>query len=189
MNTATKADLFRHSGKISLGKFLFCLIRIPGFRFIYLWRKAKRYSKYNPLGLLFKLLYIHFAYKYGFQIPLHVQIGSGFYIGHFGTIIINRSAVIGNNCNIAPNVTIGQTNKGDKKGVPHIGNEVWIGTGTVIVGKIKIGNNVLIAPNSFINSDVPSNSLVMGNPATVIPKSKDITDDYVINIFGEGKLK
>ena len=177
-----QADLFRYAGNASLKSFLFCLIRIPGFRFIFLWRKTKQYNSLHPAGIFYKLLYIHFAYKYGFQIPIACSIGKGFYIGHFGTVIINRDAVIGINCNIAPNVTIGQTNKGSKKGVPEIGNEVWIGTGSVIVGKIKIGDNVLIAPNSFVNFDVPSNSLVIGNPGKVIPKDKDITTDYICNI-------
>lgn len=91
--------------------------------------------------------------------------------------------MIGKNCNISPNVVIGQTNKGKRKGAPQIGDEVWIGTGAVIVGKITIGNNVLIAPNSYVNFDIPSNSLVLGNPATIIPKDKSITEGYINNIY------
>lgn len=143
---------------------------------MFLWRKAKKKGAFHPTGFFYTLLYIHFAYKYGFQIPLHTQIGEGFYIGHFGTVVINRNAIIGNNCNIAHNVTIGQTNKGSKKGVPQIGNKVWIGTGSVLVGNIKIGDNVLIAPNSYVNFDVPPNSLVLGNPGQVIQKDESVTD-------------
>ena len=79
-------------------------------------------------------------------------------------------AVIGKNCNIAHGVTIGQANRGKLKGYPTIGDNVWIGTGSVIVGNINIGPNVLIAPNSFVNVDVPKNSLVIGNPCKVINK-------------------
>ena len=61
-----------------------------------------------------------------------------------------------------------------------IGNEVWIGTNAVVVGKIRIGNNVLIAPNAFVNIDVPDNSIVIGNPA-IIKYCKSATEEYICN--------
>ena len=85
---------------------------------------------------------------------------------------------IGKNCNIMHGVTIAQANRGKHVGVPEIGNEVWIGTNAVIVGKIKVGNNVLIAPNVYLNTDVPDNSVVVGNPAQIISKL-NATEDYI----------
>ena len=82
--------------------------------------------------------------------------------------------------NIAQGVTIGQANRGERIGVPEIGDEVWIGTNAVIVGHIKIGNNVLIAPNAYVNTDVPSNSIVIGNPAQITPNKK-ATNGYINN--------
>ena len=120
--------------------------------------------------------------KYGFQIPTSTRIGAGFYIGHFGTIVVNSKSRIGNNCNIAHGCTIGQANRGERKGYPTIGNRVWIGTGSVIVGNINIGSNVLIAPNSFVNFDVPDDSLVIGNPAKIIEKH-NATEGYIENIL------
>jgi serine O-acetyltransferase len=119
-------------------------------------------------------------YKYGFQIG--GKIGKGFYIGHFGTIVTNTEVVIGNNCNIAHNVTIGVTRRGSKVGVPKIGNEVWIGTGAIIVGNIKIGSNVLIAPGAYVNFDVPDNSIIIGNPGSIKP-SVDATIGYINNKY------
>lgn len=78
---------------------------------------------------------------------------------------------------IAQGVTIGQTNRGHLKGVPVIGNKVWIGTNAVIVGEIHVGNNVLIAPNSYVNIDIPDNAIVLGNPARIIQK-ENATEDY-----------
>lgn len=78
-----------------------------------------------------------------------------------GRIIINPKTVIGDNINISTGVVIGQINTGKKKGCPTIGNEVWIGDNSIIVGNIKVGNNVLIAPNSYVNFDVPDNSIVI----------------------------
>ncbi len=177
MNKYIKADLYRYAGKtgvIGLLKGLF----IPGFRYTYLLRKAAHTRKYSPSHIFYWLLLRHYSFKYGFQISANTRIGHGFYIGHFGTIIINTKAIIGNNCNITAGVTIGQTNRGLKRGVPIIGNKVWIGVNACIVGAITIGDNVLIAPNAYVNSDIPPNSLVIGNPAKIIPMH-DPTDKYI----------
>ena len=120
----------------------------------------------------------HYTNKFGFQIG--GKIGKGFYIGHFGTIVVNTETVIGQNCNIAHGVTIGVTRRGKNAVVPFIGNNVWLGTGSVIVGKINIGNNVLIAPNAYVNFDVPDNSMVIGNPGILKP-SQNATLGYINN--------
>jgi len=165
-----QSDLYRYnglSGKVGLIK---GFIKYEGFRYTYFLRKIQQHKRYSMCWFIYKVFLRHYRYKYGFQIPDITQIGNGFYIGHFGNIVINPKTIIGKNCNVAHGVTIGQANRGKQKGVPIIGNNVWIGTGAVIVGKIIIGDNVLIAPNSYINIDIPSNSLVIGNPCKVIPK-------------------
>ena len=63
---------------------------------------------------------------------------------------------------------------------------MWIGTNSVIVGGIKIGNNVLIAPNSFVNYDVPSNSIVVGDYKNIISKS-NATKNYIHNTIEKYK--
>lgn len=52
-------------------------------------------------------------------------------------------------------------------GTPQIGDRVWIGINTTIVGNIRIGNDVLIAPNSYVNQDIPDHSVVFGNPCVI----------------------
>jgi serine O-acetyltransferase len=49
------------------------------------------------------------------------------------------------------------------------------------VGKIVIGDNVLIAPNSYVNFDVPSHSIVIGNPAKIISRNNP-TEGYINKI-------
>lgn len=178
MEEVIKSDLYRYGGqtKISKGK------RKPGFRYLYYLRKASKYKKKSILGIYYRFIVRRLGYKFGFQIPVTTSIGEGFFIGHFGTIVINAKAKIGKNCNIAHSTTIGQANRGKLKGYPTIGDKVWIGTGSVIVGNIKIGNNVLIAPNSYVNIDVPDNSLVIGNPVHVINKENP-TEGYINNIL------
>mgnify|MGYP003311485854 CR=1 FL=1 len=89
-------------------------------------------------------------------------------LGKSGRVIINHNAVLGKNVNIATGVTIGQENRGERKGVPTIKDNVWIGTNAVIVGNVTIGEDVLIAPLTFVNFDVPPHSVVIGNPAKII---------------------
>lgn len=67
---------------------------------------------------------------------------------------------------------------GGRQGAPVIGNEVWIGINAAIVGKVTIGDDVLIAPNSYVNCDVPSHSIVFGNPC-IIKHREDATEGYI----------
>ena len=82
---------------------------------------------------------------------LKLDIGPGLYMGHVYGITLNPKVKIGKNCNIHKGVTIGQENRGKRKGVPVIGDEVWIGINATIVGNVHIGNDVLIAPGAYIN--------------------------------------
>lgn len=182
MDNTIKNDLYRYAGKCDTATFIKKLIASPGFRFTYFFRKAAKNKKFSIAGLFYRFFYRRYTYKYGFQIALSTNIGKGLYIGHFGTLVVNEKAVIGDYCNLSPCVTIGQANRGKLKGCPTIGNKVWIGTGVVIVGLIKIGNNVLIAPNAYVNFDVPSNSIVIGNPGKIIAK-ESATMDYINNIL------
>lgn len=113
----------------------------------------------------------------GISLPYSATIGNSFYIGHFGQIIINANSVIGDNCNISQGVTIGVSGRGDKRGVPTIGNNVYMGANATIVGNITIGDNVVIGSNSLVVRDVPSGTTVLGVPAEVI--SKNDSSDYI----------
>ena len=64
--------------------------------------------------------------------------------------------------------------------MPTIGDEVWIGVNTTIVGKVTIGDDVLIAPNAFVNCDIPSHSVVFGNPCIIKDKENATEGIYII---------
>lgn len=106
----------------------------------------------------------------GISIPASASIGHSLYIGHFGGIILNANAVLGSNCNISQGVTIGVSGLNEKRGVPVIGDNVYIGANSVIAGNIKVGNNCLIGACSLVNRDLPDNSVAIGVPAEVISK-------------------
>ena len=148
--------------------------------FHYLYRRASLTS-FRPLHLLFKVIYRLWANRRGLEISSLNPIGGGLYLGHAYNITINPKAKIGCNCNIHKGVVIGRTNRGNNAGTPTIGNQVWIGINAAIVGNITIGDDVLIAPNSYVNVDVPSHSVVFGNPCII--KHRDwATEGYINNV-------
>ena len=175
-NAIFKKDLYRYYGEA--GETLIRrLLRPSELTYICLFRKAG--AAKNPLlGLYYKCRLKMLSRRTQIQIPARTTIGEGFYIGHSGRIIINPDAVLGKNINIATGVTIGQENRGKRKGCPTIGDRVWIGTNSVIVGNIRIGSDVLIAPLTLVNFDVPDHSVVIGNPAKIISR-EDATAGYI----------
>ena len=114
----------------------------------------------------------------GIQIPYQTKIDAGLRIVHFGTIVINPEAKIGKNFNIANGVTIGSAS-GKTSGLPPIGNNVYVSAGAVIVGVVKIGDDVLIAPNAFVNIDIPNGSIAICNPCKIIRKEK-ASNQYIV---------
>lgn len=135
--------------------------------------KSLRWAEWYDMktGILSKMQCAVYKYRlrkfgkmFGFQIGLHT-CGFGLRFYHWGTIIINKNAKIGRGGVIYPGVTIGQTSHGK---VPVIGDNVFIGLGAKVFGDIKIGNNVIIAPNAIVVKDVPDNAVVGGIPAKVI---------------------
>ena len=166
-----RADLSRYYDKVPF-------VKPIQVRYLLAYRKASFYPKKSIHGIYYRISLQRLSEKTGIQLPTKTRIGKGLFIAHFGPIIVNPDAVLGCNINIAPGVVIGKANRGEKKGVPTIGNNVWIGANAVIVGNIAIGDDVMIAPNAYVNTDVPSHSIVLGNPA-VIHARENATDGYI----------
>lgn len=178
MNSIFKKDLYRYYGEDG-EPFIKRVLRPLEIKYISVFRKANT-TKFLPLKLFYTLRLIKLSNKTKIQIPARTSIGEGFYIGHLGRVIIHPDAKIGKNVNIATGVTIGMENRGERKGAPAIGDRCWIGTNSVIVGNIKIGTDVLIAPLSYVNFNVPDHSIVIGNPGKIIPK-ENATENYICN--------
>lgn len=178
MNNIFSKDLYRYYG--DKGETFFQrLLRPVELKYISLFRKAGA-CKFAPLKLYYTVRLKLMSYKTHIQIPARTQIGEGFYIGHSGRLIIHPDAKLGKNINVGTGVTIGYENRGPRKGAPTIEGNCWIGTNSVVVGNIKIGENVMIAPLTFVNFDVPPHSIVIGNPAKIINK-ENATKGYIEN--------
>lgn len=113
------------------------------------------------------------------EIARTMQIGEDSYIGHAYNITINPKAMLGRKYKHT-SWCYYWTNKSGvgRRGAPAIGNEVWIGINAAIVGNVTIGDDVLIAPNSYVNCDVPSHSIVFGNPC-IIKHRDSATEGYI----------
>jgi serine O-acetyltransferase len=111
------------------------------------------------------LIHKHNQYLTGIQIPFETKIGKSLFFAHFSCIIINSSAIIGDNCTIFQGVTIG-SKRGE--GVPVIGNNCVIAAGSKIIGDVKIGNNVEVGANAVVVKDIPDNAVVGGIPAKIL---------------------
>lgn len=172
-----KDDLYRQCGSRTYKSLLSLYFKTPGFRIMFWFRIASHYR--GLIGFMSNLMLMHYRYLFGINLYRNTKIGRGFCIGHFSGIVISPKAVIGDNCNISQNVTIGVAGKGEDRGVPTIGNGVYIGAGAVVIGKIKIGENVAIGANAVVTKDVPDNAVVVGIPAQV--KSFAGADGIIIN--------
>jgi len=133
-----------------------------------------------PLGWL---VYYHYQIKYGIAISYKTKVGRGLYIGHHGGIVTNEKAIIGDNCNLSHGVTIGVTRRGERQGIPTIGNNVYIGPGAKIIGKVHVGDNAAIGANCVVTRDVPDQAVVVGIPGKVI--SYEGSHGYINNTQDE----
>lgn len=176
-----------------LSRFLFCnklpdkfsyriiaLLLLPGAQFVLSYRIRCWFARHH-LGIIeiFWMRLEELIFPMAVLRYYGVKIGPGFYVPHPLGIVIG-GATIGRNFTISQNCTIGgrkpvgaynvQPSDWYVKDSITIGDWVFMGTGSCIFGPIKIGNNVIIAANSVVTKDIPSNAMVAGNPARIIKR-------------------
>lgn len=101
------------------------------------------------------------------------KIGKNLFIDHCLGVVIGETSVIGDNCTIYQNVTLGGTGKEKGKRHPTLGNNVVVGAGAKVLGGVTIGDNVKIGANSVVLKDVPANCTVVGVNRIVNAKQED----------------
>jgi serine O-acetyltransferase len=119
---------------------------------------------------LYRLLFKFIQIITGIELPCEVEIGRNFVIDHFGGIVVSGYAKFGDNCRIRNGVGMG-LGLVSAPCAPVIGNNVDIGAGATLLGRITLGDNVLIGANAVVVRDVPANCVAVGNPAVVKPRS------------------
>lgn len=160
-----RSDYYRITGRRgdSLLRMFFAGILDVGFRFLFWWRLSKCT---NPLvgGGVSRLMYRLVGQMAHIDIQRDTEMGYGILIAHGGPVVINSSAVIGDNVDIFQNATIGSS----FFHAAHIGNNVYIGPNVCIVEDVKIGDGVTIGAGAVVVKDVEAGMTVAGNPARVI---------------------
>ena len=126
-----------------------------------------KFIVYSPIVVLYKLI-TDFCLKS--EIPASTNIGTGLIVHHVTGIVLNAEVVIGENCTLNHNITVGNkvNDEGLILGTPVIGDNVIIGPHSVIIGPISIGSNVSIGAGTVVVKNVPDNAVVAGNPARII---------------------
>jgi serine O-acetyltransferase len=171
--------------------------RIPRFRdLVALWREDRAAHKGNAFSPGFQALAVHrfgvwarsrrsrFAVRvfrrvhvmlqwvtrslHGIELPAKARIGRRVRFAHQGGVVVHMDAVIGDDCLIRHGVTIGLASDGPGERPPHVGNRVKIGAGAVVVGAIKVGDDVVIGANAVVRRDVPPGALVLPPEPTVV---------------------
>ena len=129
--------------------------------------KDYRFSNWlyrKKLFVLAKMVQNRNIKKHGCDIGCSAQIDEGFAIGHPVGVVITGEAIIGKNCTIMSNVTIG-AKEGRNEGTPIIKDQVYIGTGAKILGKCIIEDNAIIGANAVVLKNTAANKKAVGVPA------------------------
>lgn len=114
----------------------------------------------------------------GIEIHPGAKIGKGIFIDHGSGVVIGETTVIGDNCTIYQGATLGGTGKETGKRHPTLGDNVMVGSGARVLGPFTVGNNVKIAANAVVLSEIPDDSTAVGVPARVVKQGgKKIVDD------------
>ena len=160
-----KSDYTRYygSGSAKMWKIILSVVLGKNHCFVFsFWlRLCMKKTVLYPIA---RLMHRKYARKFGLQIPVGTKIGYGLYIGHGIGIVINQSAVIGNNVNLSQFLTIGT----NKKTGAVIGDNVYIGPSVCIVEDVHIGNNTTVGAGAVVTKDIPDNATVVGAPAKVL---------------------
>lgn len=142
--------------------------------------KMHRWSNFfwrHGFEFIAKFISMRARKKTGIEIHPAAKIGKGVMIDHGMGVVIGETAVVGDNCTIYQNVTLGGTGKDTGKRHPTIGNNVMIGSGAKVLGPFTVGDNSKIAANAVVLSEVPPDCTCVGVPARVVKQNNKRVHD------------
>jgi serine O-acetyltransferase len=158
----------------------------PGRKLIKTLRDYKRLGERNdPVSTLRRSLIVmrhrFWSAVTACDIPLGFDPGGGFMLPHPTGVVIHPRTIVGVNCRVMQQVTLGAAGRprkvadapsgddGDhRKGAPTLGGHVDVGAGAKIVGPVKIGDHAIIGANAVVLIDVPAGATAVGVPARVL---------------------
>jgi serine O-acetyltransferase len=140
----------------------------PNMRAVITYRIAHALSHrgLTPLAMLLRARALR---RSGAEIHPLATIGPGFHLVHSSGVVIGTFAVIGRNCHVHQSVTIGPPREGQPgEEFTHVGDDVTVGAGAVILGGVTVGDGAFIGANAVVTKDVGKYEIVAGVPAVVI---------------------
>jgi serine O-acetyltransferase len=160
MNTLLEDLRAQREGLLGFGFWAILVYRFGHARFV-IRNKIIR----APWTIVYIILHKLIEIICGITIGSTAVIGRRLCIEHHGCIVIHGASIIGDDCLIRHGVTLGNTGLDDPFGAPRVGHRVQIGAGAKILGRISVGNNVIIGANAVVIRDVPDNAVMGGVPA------------------------
>lgn len=145
-----------------------------------LFYRISRWLYLRKVPFLPKFIQLMIFIIYNSKLPASADIGKGSFlvVKGIGVVIIDN-AKIGQRCRIGIGCKV--VGKGPYKRVPSIGDDVFLGPGSVIVGPVIIGDKVIVAPNSVVTKSVPNGCIVGGIPAKIIGNIDELDYDILKN--------
>jgi serine O-acetyltransferase len=174
-----REDLERHRGEWTR----------PGFQALAVHRFGARARRMPGIKgkfarKLHKVLFVLARNLYGIELPATTNIGRRLLLGHQHGIVVHECSTIGDDCVIRHNVTIGNGAKYWTDEAPHLGDRVRISPGVVIIGNVRVGDDVQIGPNALVTTDIPAGAMVFEKPTRVLRLAKQADDATPVNASG-----
>ncbi len=144
------------------------LLLYPGVHAV-IWHRVARFFYRIKFKFVARCISQIVRRSTGIEIHPGAQIGKNLFIDHGAGVVIGETSVIGDNCTIYQNATLGGTGKERNKRHPTLKNNVIVGAGAKILGNITIGSNVKVGANSTVLKDVPDNCTVVGVGRIIYP--------------------
>lgn len=144
----------------------------PGFRAVAVhrfgvWRMTLRPKLLRaPFSILYGMLFRHCRNRYGIELPYTVKLGQGVIVEHQGAIVVHGACEIGDRCIIRQGCTLGLRRLDDLTAAPILAEDVHLGAGAVVLGRVRLGKGVRVGANAVVLDDVPAGTTVWGIPAT-----------------------
>lgn len=161
MNEYVKSDAVRYGAVPTFRGVVSEYLRNKTFR----WQVAFRLVNSTGIEkLIGALLWKTNRNRQNIQIHRRATVGYGLYIGHNGPVVVNPTAILGNNVNLSQFTTIGAIDGA----AAVIGDNVYIGPACCLIENVHIGDNVTIGAGSVVTKDIPANATAVGNYAKVV---------------------
>lgn len=138
-----------------------------GFKAVRAYRRANWFYRRN-MKFIARFISQHARKKTGIEIHPGATIGKNLFIDHGMGVVIGETTIIGDNCILYQNVTLGGTGKDHGKRHPTLGDNVLVGAGAKVLGPFKVGDNARVAAGAVVLDEVPANATAVGVPARVV---------------------